>query len=170
MQPHRLGWFASLIGWIGARVIYFLIWIFGRKHRPEEVPWLVGPIGGPIIGDATYLEVCKAEGLLIERSVQDGGLVPDFEQMRSASFDPMGVHPLVREFYERTTNFAMDVWSQTYFPAKLVLWLLVKTISRQVNQLNFPLSPLDTARGINSEIIPQVRTGRCRALHRFLHG
>jgi hypothetical protein len=31
--------------------------------------------------------------------------------------------------------------------------LLVTTISRQVNQLNFPLSPLDTALGISSEII-----------------
>src|SRR5262249_53681731 len=32
-------------------------------------------------------------------------------------------------------------------------WLLVTTISRQVDQLNFPLSPLDTAHGITSEII-----------------
>jgi len=47
----------------------------------------------------------------------------------------------------------MDVWSKTYFPTNIGLWLLVKTISRQVNQLNFPLSPLDTAHGMQSEII-----------------
>ena len=159
MQQHRIGWFASLVGWIGARIIYLLIWVLGHTRRCEDVPWLVGPIGGPIIGDATYLEVCAAEGLFIERNVRDGGLVPSLEQLRSSSFDPMKVHPLVREFYEHTTNFAMDVWSQTYFPAKLVLvlWLLVRTISRQVNQLNFPLSPLDTARGIVSEIISMRR-------------
>jgi hypothetical protein len=47
----------------------------------------------------------------------------------------------------------MDVWSQTYFPTNLALFLLVTTISRQVNQLNFPLSPLESARGMSSEII-----------------
>jgi hypothetical protein len=43
--------------------------------------------------------------------------------------------------------------AQSYFPGNIGLWLLVTTISRQVNQLNFPLSPLDTASGITSEII-----------------
>lgn len=55
----------------------------------------------------------------------------------------------------------MDVWSKTYFPTNIALWLLVATISRQVNQLNFPQridppakpAPLDTAHGMNSEII-----------------
>jgi hypothetical protein len=47
----------------------------------------------------------------------------------------------------------MDVWSQTYFPSNIALYLLVKTISRQVEQLNFPLSPLDSALGMKSEII-----------------
>lgn len=154
-QDHqrRIGWFASLVGWFGARFIYFLIWVFGRTYRRDEVAWLAGPMGGPVIGDETYREVCEAEGLTIERHVQNGGLVPSMEQLRSPSFDPAQVHPQASEFYEQTAQFAMDVWSQTYFPAKLVLWLLVKTISRQVNQLNFPLSPLDTARGLVSEII-----------------
>jgi hypothetical protein len=113
----------------------------------------MGPLGGKTIGDAPYREVAEEEGLTVERSAQDGGLVPTFEQLRSDSFDPDRAHPLVREFYEHTTRFAMDVWSQTYFPANIGLWLLVTTISRQVNQLNFPLSPLDTARGLASEII-----------------
>jgi hypothetical protein len=45
------------------------------------------------------------------------------------------------------------VWSKTYFPLNIGLYLLVTTISRQVNQLNFPVSPMDTAAGISSEII-----------------
>ncbi|MFT3879850.1 MAG: hypothetical protein QM703_09340 [Gemmatales bacterium] len=142
---------------MAARFIYLLIWIFGRKYPRTEVLWLAGPIGGPTIADATYREVCEAEGLSIERHARDGGLVPSFEQLRSPSFDPLQVHPRVREFYEQTANFGMDVWSQTYFPAKIGLWLLVRTISKQVNQLNFPLSPLDTSRGITSEIISMRR-------------
>lgn len=153
----HVGWLARGVGWIGARFIYLLIWLFGRTRDRAAMLWLDAPIGGATIGDATYREVCAAEGLSIERDAQDGGLVPSFEQLRSVSFDPSRVDPAIREFYEHTSRFAMDVWSQSFFPANLGMWLLVKTISRQVNQLNFPLSPLDTARGITSEIIAMRR-------------
>jgi hypothetical protein len=150
--PH-IGWFARAIGRIGAWVIYRLIWIFGRTHRRWDVPWLVGPLGGPQIGETPYAEVAAAEGLTLERRAGRGGLLPSFSALRSESFDPGALHPLVRDFYEQTAEFAMDVWSRTYFPMSIGLALLVTTISRMVNQLNFPLSPLDTAHGISSEII-----------------
>jgi hypothetical protein len=91
--------------------------------------------------------------LTLERRAGRGGLLPSFTALQSESFDPAGLHPLVRDFYEHTAEFGMDVWSQTYWPMSIGLWLLVTTISRMVNQLNFPLSPLDTARGMSSEII-----------------
>jgi hypothetical protein len=149
----RIGWLAAMVGWIGARVIYALIWLFGRRRRWTDIPWLAGPIGRATIGDAPYQDVAAEQGLTVERRARDGGLVPDFAALRGGAFDPDRLQPQVRAFYEHTTAFAMDVWSETYFPSNVALWLLVTTISRQVNQLNFPLSPLDTARGMNSEII-----------------
>ena len=113
----------------------------------------MGPLGGPVIGAAAYEEAAASEGLSIERHAQHGGLVPDFRQLAGEGFEAMRVHAAVRDFYEHTAEFAMDVWSRTYFPANLALALLVTTISRQVNQLNFPLSPLETALGMTSEII-----------------
>ncbi|MDQ3030908.1 MAG: hypothetical protein M3Y87_00690 [Myxococcota bacterium] len=149
----RVGPITRSIGAVGAVVIAALIWLFGRTHRRADIAWLMGPIGKAVIGDAPYADVAAEEGLTVERDARDGGLVPSFEQLRSEHFDPSRAQPLVREFYEHTTRFVMDVWSQTYFPSNLALFLLVKTISRQVNQLNFPLSPLDTAHGMISEII-----------------
>lgn len=146
-----------LVGWVGAQFIYALIWLFGRTHRRSEIAWLMGPLGGKTIGDSPYRDVAEQEQLTVERGARDGGLVPSFEQLRGDGFDPARAHALVREFYEHTTRFAMDVWSQTFFPSNIALWLLVKTISRQVNQLNFPLSPLDTSRGMVSEIISMRR-------------
>ncbi len=143
----------DLIGKLGAWVIYALIWIFGRTHARSRVPWLAGPIGGDVIGDAPYKEAAEKEGLTLERSSTEGGLVPSFELLRSESFEPARVHPLVRDFYEHTTRYSMDVWSHTYPPMSIGLVLLVTTISRQVKQLNFPLGPLDSALGMSSEII-----------------
>jgi hypothetical protein len=142
-----------IVATVGAWFITLLIWIFGRTYRWSDVPWLAGPLGGKIIGDAPYAEVAAHEDLELDRSVRDGGLLPNFDALRGRDFNPERVHPLVREFYEHTAAFSMDVWSKTYFPSRLGLALLVLTISRQVNQLNFPLSPLETAHGISSEII-----------------
>jgi hypothetical protein len=138
-----------VIAAIGAWIIYRLIWIFGRTHRNADIAWLLGPMGGPMIGDATYREVAEREGLSIERDATSG-LVPSWEQLHPTG---EGVAPGVRDFYEHTSSYSMDVWSKTYFPSNIALALLVTTISRQVNQLNFPLSPLDTAQGMKSEII-----------------
>jgi hypothetical protein len=151
--PAPLGWVRARIGDLGARIIYALIWLFGRTRRRADVPWLAGPVGGAVIGDAPYGAVAASEALTLERTARGGGLVPDFTALGGPGFDPEAPHPLIRDFYEHTADFAMDVWSQTFFPTRVGLALLVTTISRQVNQLNFPLSPLDTALGMASEII-----------------
>jgi hypothetical protein len=143
----------AIIATLGAWFIYGLIWIFGRTHKRADIKWLEGPLGDAVIGDAPFKSVAEREGLSVERMAHSGGLIPSFEQLRGGDFDPAKVQPIVRDFYENTTDFAFDVWSRTYFPANIALALLVTTISRQVNQLNFPLSPLDTATGMTSEII-----------------
>jgi hypothetical protein len=143
----------DLVGTLGAWLIYALIRVFGRRRAPEEVPWLVGPVGGAYIGDTCYEETAKAEGLLLERNARDGGLVPDFATLASPTFDPLRVHPKIRDFYERTPAYRFDTWATTYFPARLALWALVSTICRKVDQLNFPLDGLDTAHGMTSEIV-----------------
>jgi hypothetical protein len=110
-------------------------------------------LGSDYIGDTPYEEWAAREGLQVERAAREGGLLQDFGTLGSDRFDAARVHPLVREFYEQTARFRMDVWAQTYFPAKVGLWLLVTTISRKVNQLNFPLRVLETAMGMDSEIV-----------------
>ena len=142
----------SVVGLIGSWFIYGLIRLFGRRLEPGQVAWLVGPLGGPTIGEANYEETAAAEGLQLVRHAREGGLIPDFGVLACASFDPTRVHPKIRDFYERTHAYRLDAWATTYFPARLALWALVTTISRRVNQLNFPLDGLDTAYGMTSEI------------------
>jgi hypothetical protein len=143
----------TVVGRCGEVFIYALIFLFGRRCTPEEVSWLVGPIGGSTIGDLPYEEVARAERLSIERLSTTGGLLPDFAALASPSFDPDRVDPRIRDFYKNTARYRFDTWATAYFPARIGLWLLVTTISRRVQQLDLPLDGLDTARGISSEII-----------------
>lgn len=70
--------FRNLVAWIGAQIIYFLIYVFGRKTDFSKEPWLKGPLEGDYIGDKPYEEVAKAEGLDLIRDSNDGSLIPDF--------------------------------------------------------------------------------------------
>lgn len=143
----------AVVGTLGAWFIYALIGVFGRRYPASEIAWLVGPLGGDTIGDRPYEETARAEGLTLVRDASEGGLIPEFDVLASEAFDPQRVHPKIRDFYQNTSAYRLDTWASTYFPANVALWLLVTTISRRVQQLNFPLDGLDTAHGMTSEII-----------------
>lgn len=149
----RIGPLRNLIASIGAAIIYALIRLFGRRVAPGDAPWLMGPLGGPHIGDKPFDEYAAAHGLVVVRKAPEGGLIPRFEALRGPTFDPAAVAPQVRDFYEHTAAFRMDVWAKTFFPSNLALWLLVTTISRKVDQLNFPVDTFATASGMDSEIV-----------------
>jgi hypothetical protein len=150
---------ARTVGAIGAAFIYGLVRLFGRTYRPADVGWLVGPLGGATIGERCYEETAASEGLTLVRHAREGGLIPSFELLARPGFEPARVHPKIRDFYQRTHAFRLDTWATTYFPARVALWLLVTTISRRVEQLNFPLDGLETAHGMTSEIALMHDTG-----------
>lgn len=152
----RLGSVQALLGALGAALIRLWLRLFGRTVNVEEVPWLVGPIGpsdGPI-GERPYEMVATREGLSVDRTQPDAGLVPDFEALAGEGFEVARVEPAVRHFYEHTSGYHLDVWSFAPFPGRLLLWLLVSTVSRAMNQLNFPITGMELSRGMTSEVIP----------------
>jgi hypothetical protein len=152
-RTEELGPVRALVAALGALFIAGLIRVFGRTVKEEGAAWLLGPFGGDYIGDRPYEECAAREGLTVIRRATEGGLIPDFDALSGPGFDAALVHEDVRRFYEQTARFRMDVWAQTFFPANIGLFLLVTTISRKVNQLNFPLKVLETARGMESEIV-----------------
>lgn len=152
-DPPRLGRCRALLAWLGERFIYALVRILGRTVRDADAPWLVGPVGSDFIGDRPYDEWAASSGATAERHARDGGLLAEFAALRSDAFEPARVDPRVRHFYEQTAVYRLDMWARSWFPANVALWLLVTTISRKVDQLNFPLDLLETAGGLDSEVI-----------------
>jgi hypothetical protein len=163
MPEEAFGAVRGLLALIGAVFIRVLIRVFGRSLATSSAPWLSGPIGNDYIGDRPYEEVAAREDLQLVRRASSGGLLPDVGALAGPGFHVAHLRREVRHFYEHTAVYRMDVWSDTFFPGNIGLWLLVTTISRKVNQLNFPLRALATAKGIDSEIVLlQERTGVVR--------
>ena len=143
----------SVLGLLLQVSIEWLVRLTGRRIRKSEALWLDCVLGKPgVIGTGVYQRIAEEEKLEINQP-PDAGLIPSFEELRGPSFDPERVDPRIRHFYEHTALYKLEVWSEVYFAGKFVLWLLVEFISRRMDQLNFPISSLEVAKGMTSEVV-----------------
>lgn len=141
-----------LVDWLTQRWVQFT----GRKVSLDDHPWLDGPFGKPTgIGASFFDSYASEHGLRVARG-QTAGLVHDFEVLRSAAFDPSAVSPSVTDFYARTSTYDLDAWSQWCGVFRPFGWALAVLFSRRLQQLNVPLSNLDTSRGMTTEVLSIV--------------
>jgi hypothetical protein len=142
----------NLIDWTTQRWVQWS----GRTVSLTDYPWLDGPAGTPRgIGTDFFDEYARHEGLRVLRG-QPGGLIPDLEVLRSGTFNPAAVSPAVADFYAHTSTYELDAWSQWTGVFRPFGWALAVLFSRRLQQLNVPLSNLDTSRGMTSEVVPIV--------------
>jgi hypothetical protein len=133
--------------------IEILVRTTGRTVAKAQAPWLGCFLGRPgRIGTAIY-ERIAAEAHLRMEAPGDAGLIPDFGALRGPSFNPYAIRPEIRDFYEHAARYQLEVWSEVSLTGRFFLWLLVEFISRRMDQLNFPISSLEVAKGMSSEVI-----------------
>ena len=146
----------------------------GRRLKLTDHPWLDGPIGGTRqIGRQFFEDYAKKNQFEV---LQNGtrGLIPDFHSLENGTGSALaGVAQPVKDFYERTSEFDMDAWSDWYGAFKPFGRALSLLFSRRLQQLNVPLSPLDPSKGIASSVVQMrdpasgrvVQTAWVRQLH-----
>ncbi|HEX2618514.1 MAG TPA: hypothetical protein VHL11_00170 [Phototrophicaceae bacterium] len=125
----------------------------GKLVKIEDVPWLVGPVGTSTIGSEVYETYAKMTGANITVNSLDSGLLPDFHRLDGKNFVADQVDHEIQVFYERTVDYTIDVWSQWAGILQPFARILIAFVSRNIQQLNLPLSSLETSRGISSDII-----------------
>lgn len=159
--------------WLGSRRGYLTDWITQRwvqitGHRVAlaEFPWLAGP-SAPTIGiQENYFEqLAQKEKLQLRQGPGTAGIVGDFEQLRGPFFDPGSIHPEVVRFYEQTSAYELDAWAEWCGIFRPFGWILAVLFSRRLQQLNVPLSALDTSRGMSSEVLQLIDPANDRAAH-----
>lgn len=149
----------AALGNVLERAIQRWVSTTGRKVYAEDTSWLSGPVGKGRIGAEFYEEYGREAGLKIVTDDPDAGLLPEFDVLTGGGFDPLLVRPEIRDFYERTARYGLDVrpqWSRLFrYPPKTLIYL----VSRDIQQLNLPAS--SGAAGMSSELIrlAHPRTG-----------
>jgi hypothetical protein len=154
---------AGILGAIYGVVSFFLeeginAWVHltGKRIRNGDEPWLDSPLGEKgRIGTAIYERIAQSENLQT-RMPPAAGLIPDFDALRSPSFDPAAIRTEIRHFYEHAALYHLDVWTEVSLTGRFFLWLLVEFISRRMDQLNFPISSLEVAKGMSSQVVQLI--------------
>jgi len=170
--------FSSIGNWIGdvlAACIRLMVRLIGRRVTREEAPWLNCPMGtSKLIGADFYHQLAIDEQLKI--ADEPAGLLTDFSLLKGEGFDPTQVRQEIHEFYERTSEFRLEAWSEAPLFTRMFLWVLTRFVSRRMNQLNFPVSSLELAGGMTSDLLPmnndsgqRVYTGWLRRLAKSGH-
>ncbi len=145
--------------WLGEKRGYLADWITqkwviltGREIDPETEEWLQGLRGSTrSIGEDFYLHTPESHSLKALKNAENTGLLENLDILRNGSPDTFNA--AVKDFYENTVNFGFDVWSEWSGMFKPFGRLLAFIFSRRLEQLNVPLNPMDTSRGVGSEVI-----------------
>jgi hypothetical protein len=147
----------STRGYFADRATQRWVQLTGQKIELSGDSWLEGPIAGPAgIGKDYFQELAEKQGWKLELNERNCGLLQSFDALRSATFDPGKVVPEVRMFYENTCAYGLDAWSEWCGAFRPFGSLLAFLFSRRLQQLNVPLSSLDTSRGMTSDVLQLI--------------
>ena len=119
----------------------------------EDLPFVVPrEARSRYVGTSYVRELAEVLGGHYVADAPDVGIVGSVAELAGPDFDPAGVDPQVREFYEHTTRFTLDIvpeWRLWVRPGYLLYRNLV---ARPLGQANVPMNQRETHRGIRSRI------------------
>ena len=88
----------------------------------------------------------------VHHDLPGAGLVPSFDDLDGPGFRSADLRPEVRDFYEHTSRWRMEVWSgwqPLFWPGGE---LVSRLFGKRVGQLALPMRPLDVALGMDSRV------------------
>jgi len=127
--------------------------LLAERVPAEELPFVVPREARSRYVGTGYVRALAEElgGSYVE-DAPDAGIVASLDELAGPDFDPGVVDPGVREFYEHTTRFRLDIvpeWRMWVRPGYLLYRTLV---ARPLGQANVPMNQRETQRGIRSRI------------------
>src|SRR6478672_9826823 len=127
--------------------------LLAERVRAEDLPFVVPrEARSSYVGTGYVRDLAVTLGGSYVADAPDVGILASLDELAGPDFDPAAVDPRVREFYEHTTRFRLDIvpqWRLWVRPGYLLYRTLV---ARPLGQANVPMNQRATQRGIRSRI------------------
>jgi hypothetical protein len=127
--------------------------LLAERVPAAELPFVV-PLSAQTryVGTGYVRELAAVLGGAYRPDAPDVGIVESIDELAGPEFDPATVHPLVREFYEHTTRFALDIVPQWRMWVRPGYLLYRSVLARPLGQASVPMNQREAQRGVRSRI------------------
>jgi len=127
--------------------------LLAERVPAQDLPFIVPRTArSRYVGTAYVRELAAELGGQYVADAPDVGILGSLDLLHGPQFDPATVHPLVREFYEHTSRFSLDIvpeWRNWVRPGYLLYRTLV---ARPLGQASLPMNQREALRGIRGRI------------------
>jgi len=127
--------------------------LLAERVQAADLPFVV-PLEARTryVGTGYVRELAEVLGGTYRADAPDVGIVASLDELAGPQFAPADVDPRVREFYEHTTRFTLDIvpaWRLWVRPGYLLYRTLV---ARPLGQASVPMNQREALRGIRGRI------------------
>lgn len=131
------------------------------RGRPVDLAgaerWLAAPMHDQDrVGDGWLQAAAAQHGGLLRENVPGAGLLADMSALDGDGFRAADLRPEVRDFYEHTSEWRLEVWTQWNALFQPGGELVSRWFGRRVQQLALPTRPLEVAHGMDSRVVSIV--------------
>jgi hypothetical protein len=127
--------------------------LLAERVPEERLPFVV-PLEARsrYVGTGYVKDLAGVLGATYAADVPDVGIVGSLDELAGPDFDPGEIHPLVRDFYEHTSNYTLDIvpeWRTWVRPGYL---LYRELLAKPLGQASVPMNQREALRGMRSRI------------------
>ena len=127
--------------------------LLAEQVSAEDLPFVVPRESrSRYVGTGYLRELAAVVGGRYVAGAPDVGIVAAVDELAGPDLDPAGIDPQVREFYEHTTRFTLDIVPQWRLWVRPGYLLYRTVVARPLGQANVPMNQRETQRGIRSRI------------------
>ena len=104
------------------------------------------------VGADYFKDLARTKEGYFKRNSPGIGIVKSMDSMRGPGFDPGVVQPIIREFYEHTSLFKLNIRPVWKTSIKPLFWFFKRFIAQPIGQANLPFNMRESQRGVVSYI------------------
>jgi hypothetical protein len=134
--------------------------LLAERVAPAELPFVVPLVARTrYVGTGYVRDLADVMAADYQADVPDIGIVASLNELAGPDLDPAAVDPRVREFYEHTTRFRLDIVPRLRPWGRPAYLLYRAVLARPLGQANVPMNQREAQRGVRSRIDTVSRDG-----------
>ncbi len=127
--------------------------LLAERVEAGDLPFVVPRVAHTsYVGTGYFAALAQELGGAHVADAPDVGIIADLDDLSGPAFDPSAVDPQVREFYQHTARFNLDItprWRTWVRPGYLLYQTL---LARPLGQANVPMNQRQALRGVRGRI------------------